>query len=140
MLGAHSLLTLDGDRHLAQRKMMLPPFHGDAIARYRKRIAQITTTEMATWPTDGQLPIRDRMKDMTFEVILQAIIGVSDPRAAEAAASAIAEAARFQRARHVVGMAVPKSAEQPDRTPAPSDAGTARGRPPALRGGRRASC
>jgi len=60
--------------------MMLPPFHGDAIARYRKRIAQITTTEMATWPTDGQLPIRDRMKDITFEVILQAVIGVSDPQ------------------------------------------------------------
>jgi cytochrome P450 len=37
VLGSHSLLTLDGERHLAQRKLMLPPFHGDAIGRYRER-------------------------------------------------------------------------------------------------------
>ena len=28
VLGSHSLLTLDGERHLRQRKLMLPPFHG----------------------------------------------------------------------------------------------------------------
>src|SRR3954469_13606558 len=33
VLGSHSLLTLDGARHLRQRKLMLPPFHGEAIRR-----------------------------------------------------------------------------------------------------------
>ncbi len=79
VLGSHSLLTLDGERHLAQRKLMLPPFHGDAIARYRERIEEITDAEVATWPIGKAFPIRARMQDITFEIILRAVIGVSDP-------------------------------------------------------------
>ena len=46
VLGRHSLLVLDGDRHLRQRKLMLPPFHGEAIRRYRDRIEEITGAEI----------------------------------------------------------------------------------------------
>src|SRR5260370_1388552 len=51
VLGSHSLLTLDGERHLRQRKLMLPPFHGQAIERYRERIERITEAELGRWPT-----------------------------------------------------------------------------------------
>ena len=78
VLGRHSLLTLDGERHLRQRKLMLPPFHGEAIARYRERVETITAAEVANWPTGEPFPIRPRMQDITFEVILRAVIGVSD--------------------------------------------------------------
>jgi cytochrome P450 len=80
VLGRHSLLALDGDRHLSQRKLMLPPFHGEAIGRYRERIKQITTDEVATWPIRKPFAVRPRMQDITFEVILRAVIGVSDPQ------------------------------------------------------------
>jgi cytochrome P450 family 135 len=80
VLGSHSLLTLDGERHLRQRKLMLPPFHGEAIDRYRERIEEITKSEIARWPTGRPFPIRPRMQDITFEIILRAVIGVSDPR------------------------------------------------------------
>jgi cytochrome P450 family 135 len=83
VLGSHSLLTLDGERHLRQRKLMLPPFHGEAIGRYRERIEQITRAEIATWPIGKPFPIRPRMQDITFEIILRAVIGVSDPRRLE---------------------------------------------------------
>jgi cytochrome P450 len=79
VLGRHSLLVLDGDRHLRQRKLMLPPFHGEAIARYRERVVQITADEVGRWPLGEPFPIRPRMQDITFEVILRAVIGVSDP-------------------------------------------------------------
>jgi cytochrome P450 len=80
VLGSHSLLTLDGERHLRQRKLMLPPFHGEAIGRYRERIEEITKAEIARWPVGKPFPIRPRMQDITFEIILRAVIGVSDPR------------------------------------------------------------
>ena len=32
VLGSHSVLLLDDDAHMAQRKLMLPPFHGERIA------------------------------------------------------------------------------------------------------------
>ena len=83
VLGSHSLLTLDGERHLRQRKLMLPPFHGEAIGRYRERIEEITKAEIARWPIGKPFPIRPRMQDITFEIILRAVIGVSDPRRLE---------------------------------------------------------
>src|SRR5205807_2123817 len=79
VLGSHSLLTLDGERHLRQRKLMLPPFHGEAVGRYRERIEQITNDELATWPTGTPFPIRPRMQNIALEIILRAVIGVSDP-------------------------------------------------------------
>lgn len=83
VLGSHSLLTLDGERHLRQRKLMLPPFHGEAIGRYRERIEEITKAEIARWPIGKPFPIRPRMQDITFEIILRAVIGVSDPQRLE---------------------------------------------------------
>jgi cytochrome P450 family 135 len=83
VLGRHSLLVLDGERHLRQRKLMLPPFHGEAISRYQARVEQITAAEVATWPTGKPFPIRQRMQEITFEVILRAVIGVSEPRRLE---------------------------------------------------------
>jgi len=80
VLGSHSLLTLDGGRHLRQRKLMLPPFHGEAIGRYRERIEEITKAEMASWPSAKPFAIRPRMQNITFEIILRAVIGVSDPQ------------------------------------------------------------
>ena len=79
VLGHHSLLVLDGDRHLSQRKLMLPPFHGEAIRRYRERVLEIAAADVGTWPLGTPLELRPRMQDITFEVILQAVIGVSDP-------------------------------------------------------------
>src|SRR5437660_4705928 len=80
VLGSHSLLTLDGERHLRQRKLMLPPFHGEAVGRYRERIGEITEAEVARWPIGEPFPIRPRMQSITLEVILRAVIGVSDPQ------------------------------------------------------------
>jgi cytochrome P450 len=83
VLGRHSLLVLDGERHLRQRKLMLPPFHGEAIATYRRRVEQITADEVATWPVGKPFAVRPRMQDITFEVILRAVIGVRDSRRLE---------------------------------------------------------
>jgi cytochrome P450 family 135 len=79
VLGRHSLLVLDGDHHLRQRRLMLPPFHGEAINRYRERVEEITAADVATWPVGERFAIRARMQAITFEVILRAVIGVSDP-------------------------------------------------------------
>jgi cytochrome P450 len=79
VLGRHSLLVLDGEHHLRQRRLMLPPFHGEAINRYRERVEEITVADVATWPVGEPFAIRERMQAITFEVILRAVIGVSDP-------------------------------------------------------------
>ena len=46
-LGPHSLLLLDGDEHMRQRKLMLPAFHGERIDRYRQIMREATERAIA---------------------------------------------------------------------------------------------
>lgn len=78
VLGRHSLLMLDGSEHLRQRKLLLPPFHGEAIVRYRERVEKIAVDEVGGWPSGKPFAIRPRMQEITFEVILGAVMGVRD--------------------------------------------------------------
>ena len=54
VLGRFSLLTLDGDDHMRQRKLLLPPFHGEAVQRYRDLIAEIAAARSSA----GRSPSR----------------------------------------------------------------------------------
>jgi cytochrome P450 len=75
-LGKFSLLTLDEDDHLRQRKLLLPPFHGDAVRRYGELIEEITEREMRGWPVGSAFQLRPRMQSITLDVILRAVFGV----------------------------------------------------------------
>jgi cytochrome P450 family 135 len=76
VLGDHSLLTLDEERHLSQRKLLLPPFHGESVRRYTDVMAEATADEVARWPLHRAFPLRPRMQAITLEVILRAVFGV----------------------------------------------------------------
>src|SRR2546423_11141312 len=56
--GPSSILLLDGARHMRMRKLMLPPFHGEAIAHYAELIDRITEREIATWNPGPRVPTR----------------------------------------------------------------------------------
>jgi len=77
-LGDHSLLTLDEDRHLSQRKLLLPPFHGQSVRRYVEVMAEATEREVASWPLGRPFALRPRMQAITHEVILRAVFGVRE--------------------------------------------------------------
>jgi cytochrome P450 family 135 len=77
-LGDHSLLTLDEDRHMSQRKLLLPPFHGKSVRRYVEVMAEATEREVAGWPVGREIELRPRMQAITLEVILRAVFGVRD--------------------------------------------------------------
>ncbi len=79
-LGEHSLLTLDEDRHMGQRKLLLPPFHGASVRRYAEVMAEATEREVASWPVDREIELRPRMQAITLDVILRAVFGVRDDR------------------------------------------------------------
>jgi cytochrome P450 family 135 len=77
-LGEHSLLTLDEGRHLSQRKLLLPPFHGESVRRYTEVMASAAADEVARWPVGRAFALRPRMQAITLEVILRAVFGVRD--------------------------------------------------------------
>jgi len=79
ILGDRSVLLLDGDEHLQQRRMLLPPFHGNAVRNYADTVRQIAEDEVATWPRREPFAVRPRTQAITLEVIMRAVIGVRDP-------------------------------------------------------------
>lgn len=79
ILGEHSLLALDGDRHLAQRRLLLPSFKGDRVAAYEELIEQITREELACWPEGEPFAVAEAMQRITLRAILVAVFGASGP-------------------------------------------------------------
>jgi cytochrome P450 family 135 len=82
-LGSHSLLLLDGEEHMRQRKLMLPAFHGERIDRYREIMREATERAVASWPSGEQFALRPHTQAITFEVIVRAVFGVDDAGAME---------------------------------------------------------
>jgi cytochrome P450 len=78
MFGRRSVLLLDGKPHLRQRRLMLPPFHGDRMAGYGGLIAQIAEQELERWPLPKPFALQPRMQEITLEVILRVVFGVED--------------------------------------------------------------
>src|SRR3954452_24565096 len=70
ILGENSLLVLDEKRHIGQRKLLLPPFHGERMQRYGEKMAEIAAREIETWPTGVPHKLRPRMQAITLEIIL----------------------------------------------------------------------
>jgi cytochrome P450 family 135 len=79
VVGPSSVLLLDGERHLRMRKLMLPPFHGEAIAHYGEVIKQVTDREIEGWLPGATVRTRAVAQAITLEVIIRAVFGISDP-------------------------------------------------------------
>jgi cytochrome P450 len=78
VLGRHSVLLLDGEDHLQRRRMLLAPFHGEALSSYVHVIEQITSDELLRWPRGEEFAIWPRMQAITLESIMRVVIGVRD--------------------------------------------------------------
>jgi cytochrome P450 len=78
-VGPNSVLTLDEDEHMRQRKLLLPPFHGDAVRRYGDLIREIADRQIENWPVGQPFALRDHTQRITLDVILRAVFGVRDP-------------------------------------------------------------
>ena len=91
-LGPHSLLLLDGDEHMRQRKLMLPAFHGERIDRYREIMREATERAIASWPAGEAFALRRHTQAITLEVIMRAVFGVEDREAMTRPARAVCSA------------------------------------------------
>jgi cytochrome P450 len=76
--GPRSILLLHGTEHLRQRRLMLPPFHGEALARWRGTIAQLAAQELDGWAPGEPVRALRRMQALTLEVILRVVFGAGD--------------------------------------------------------------
>jgi cytochrome P450 len=80
VMGPNSVITLTGPEHMRQRKLLLPPFHGERMREYEDVIVQATKRSMAEWPLGRPMKLSERTRAITLEVILRAVFGVEADR------------------------------------------------------------
>ena len=78
LLGRHSLLLLDGDEHMSQRKLLRPPFHGGRMESYADVMRRVAEREIDTWPTGRGFAVLPHTQAITLEVIMRAVFGIRD--------------------------------------------------------------
>jgi len=78
LVGSNSLLLLDGDRHLQQRKLLMPPFHGERMKAYGQIIRNITEKVINNWTPGKSVIAQSTMQEISLEVILHAVFGLSE--------------------------------------------------------------
>ena len=76
LLGESSLLLINGPEHLAMRKLMLPPFHGERMRAYENLMRGGHAQRAGKWPEGERLPPPPAMQRITLEVIMSAVFGV----------------------------------------------------------------
>ena len=78
VLGSKSVLLLDEQEHMAQRKLMLPSFHGRRMRSYEQVMTEVAVREIERWPLGVPLSAWPTMQAITLEVILRTVFGVQD--------------------------------------------------------------
>jgi cytochrome P450 len=74
--GPDSILLLDGDAHLRERRLIQGPFHGQRMRALAPLIGELAQAELRTWR--GRVTTLERMRHLTLEIILRVIFGARD--------------------------------------------------------------
>ncbi|MGI8506515.1 MAG: cytochrome P450 [Solirubrobacteraceae bacterium] len=76
ILGPNSVLTSVGERHMRQRRLLLPAFHGEAVQRYVQMISEVAEREIDCWPLREPFALAPRMQALTLDVIMSGVFGI----------------------------------------------------------------
>jgi cytochrome P450 family 135 len=78
VLGQNSILVLDEKPHMSQRRLLLPPFHGERMQGYAETMTEIAAAEIESWPSGTSYELRPRMQAITLDIILRTVFGVRE--------------------------------------------------------------
>lgn len=76
LFGEQSLALLDGEPHQRQRRLLMPPFHGERMRAYGQLFCDITQQELGQWTIGKVFPVRLLMQEITLHAILSAVFGI----------------------------------------------------------------
>jgi len=76
VVGPHSVILLDEEAHLEQRKLLLGPFHGESMQELSGLMTDLAERELSSWPRDEPIALHPRLQRLTLEIILRAVFGL----------------------------------------------------------------
>lgn len=88
--GPHSILLLDGEDHLRERRLLQAPFHGERVRAFAPAVAELAREEFAGW--HGRVVALERMRSLTLEIIIRVVLGASAGEEANRIRNAVEQA------------------------------------------------
>ncbi len=76
IVGPNSVILLDEDAHMEQRRLMLPAFGGERMQALAGVMTELTERELAHWPRDEAIELHPRLQRVTLEIILRVVFGL----------------------------------------------------------------
>ncbi len=83
VLGPGSLFSMDEERHLKERRLLLPPFHGERMRAYEELVEEEALREMLRWREGEELASIESFQRITLRIILRAVFGAEGRELAE---------------------------------------------------------
>jgi len=78
LIGQNSLMLIDGDRHRRERKLLMPPFHGERLQTYAQQICRLAEQVGNQLQVGQSFVVRPVMQQISLELILQIVFGLSE--------------------------------------------------------------
>jgi cytochrome P450 len=75
VVGSNSILLLDGDAHMRQRKIMLPGFGASHANEFVDQVREITERRIAGWKVGQRLKLHEEMEAVSFASIMRVVFG-----------------------------------------------------------------
>ncbi len=83
VLGPGSLFSMDEEAHLNERRMLLPPFHGERMRSYEAIIEEEALRGMAGWQDGVEFASISSFQKITLRIILRTVFGAEGRELAE---------------------------------------------------------
>lgn len=78
IVGDYSVFVLEGDRHRRERKLLMPPFHGEQMLSNGQLICELTEKVMQALRPGETFIARTLMQEISLEVILTVVFGMHE--------------------------------------------------------------
>jgi len=75
IVGSNSILLLDGDAHLHQRRILLPGMGAGHAAQFADQVREVTQARISGWRPGQKLRLQDEMEAISFASIMRVVFG-----------------------------------------------------------------
>jgi cytochrome P450 family 135 len=75
VVGSNSILLLDGDAHMRQRRILLPGFGTSHAAQFVDQVREIAQDRLSSWKMGQRLRLQDEMEAISFASIMRVVFG-----------------------------------------------------------------
>lgn len=73
------LVSMNGERHKQQRRLMMPAFHKQAVSTYRDLMVGYTDEMLNRWQVGGQIDLMSDIRQLVLRIVSHTLFGLDDP-------------------------------------------------------------